>query len=65
MLKAAPDAVPFGVRTETTWVGVETTTIVLFAASEPVAPGAGNESVALLLIASVMVPPLSTREEDD
>ena len=65
VVNAAPDAVPTGVRTETTWVGSDATTIALFAPSEPEVPGAGSVNVALLLAASTMVPPLRANALDE
>ena len=64
-MKAAPEAVPDGTRTETIFVGADATTIALLAAREPLAPGVGRVNVALLLAASTMVPPLRPKASDD
>ena len=58
-MKAAPEAVPTGVRTDTTFVGAETMTSALFAPSEVAAPGAASVSVAELPAASTIDPPFS------
>ena len=61
--KAAPDAVPTGMRTETTFVGSLVTTIALLAPNEPVVPGAGNVSVATFPAASTIDPPFSASDD--
>ena len=65
VVNAAPDAVPTGVRTETTFVGEDVTTIALFAPSEPAAPGDGSVNVAVFVAASTMDPPFSASDEVD
>ena len=64
-MKAAPDAVPNGVRDDTTFVGALVTTIALLAANEPLAPGAGSVSVAAFDAASTMDPPFSASDDVD
>ena len=63
MLNAAPEAVPIGVRAETIFVGSLVTTIALLAANEPVAPGAGNVSVAAFVAASTIDPPFNASDD--
>jgi hypothetical protein len=65
VLNAAPDAVPTGVRTETTFVGAEVTTSALFADSDVTAPGDARVKVAALPAASTIEPPFSASAEVD
>ena len=65
VVNAAPDAVPTGVRTETTLVGALVTTIALLAPNEPLAPGAGSVRVAAFDAASTIEPPFSASEDVD
>ena len=50
-------------RAETIFVGSLVTTIALLAANEPVAPGAGNVSVAAFVAASTIDPPFSASDD--
>ena len=65
VVKAAPEAVPTGVRTDTTFVGAETMTSALLAPSDVAAPGATSVNVALFPAASTIVPPFSASAEVD
>ncbi|MCE2710803.1 MAG: hypothetical protein LW596_08490 [Ilumatobacteraceae bacterium] len=62
-MKAAPEAVPTGVRTDTTFVGADTMTSALLAPSEVAAPGVASVKVAELPAGSTIVPPLSARAD--
>ena len=63
VVNAAPDAVPTGVRVDTTFVGALVTTISLFAPNEPVAPGVGSVSVAVFDAASTIDPPFNASDD--